>query len=70
MRISKNSARKSTKTVSSKPVKASRTANEYAKAQNYIKCAIDALGASAKNNDSKARESIANLSVVLFDLQK
>lgn len=40
----------------------------YEQAINFIHDAIDALGAVAKN-DPIARESIANLSVVLFDLK-
>lgn len=35
----------------------------------YIKSAIESLGERAKNGDILARESIANLSVVMFDLQ-
>lgn len=38
-------------------------------ASTYIKQAIDALGQIAKD-DIVAKESIANLSVVLLDLQK
>lgn len=41
----------------------------YDEAIDYIKCAISALGKSAKASDSVARESIANLSVVLMDLK-
>ena len=37
-------------------------------AQKYIKSAIECLGKDAKD-DVIARESIANLSVVLLDLQ-
>lgn len=40
----------------------------YEKAITCIRNAIDALGAVAKD-DALARESIANLSVVLFDLK-
>lgn len=40
---------------------------DYKEAQKHIKCAIDALGKQAKE-DVLAKESIANLSVVLFDL--
>jgi hypothetical protein len=35
---------------------------------NYIKSAIDVLGAEAKNNQ-KLKDAIANLSVVYFDLK-
>ena len=45
------------------------TANEYAKASEHIMCAISALGEKAKNGDSHAKDVIANLSVVLFDLK-
>lgn len=38
-------------------------------AVGYIKAAIDALGESAISGDTVAKESIANLSVVLFDLK-
>ena len=38
-------------------------------AKKYIKCAIDALGASAKSGDTVARDALANLSVILFDLK-
>ena len=41
----------------------------YAEASEYIQCAISALGKSAQNSDAIARESIANLSVVLMDLK-
>lgn len=43
--------------------------SNYSEASEYIKCAISALGEPAKNSDQIARESIANLSVVLMDLQ-
>lgn len=41
--------------------------SKYAQSKKYIKSAIDALGEVAKD-DVLAREAIANLSVVLFDL--
>lgn len=41
----------------------------YEKAMNHIKCAIDALGTNAIEGDTKAKDSIVNLSVVLLDLQ-
>lgn len=44
--------------------------NSYADAVEYIQCAIHSLGKDAKNQDVLARESIANLSVVLLDLKK
>lgn len=59
MRIKKTTSVKASKQVTSKP--------DYTAAQKHIKCAIDALGEKAKD-DVLAKESIANLSVVLFDL--
>ena len=44
-------------------------ADEYAKASEHIMCAISALGNKAKSGDSHAKDVIANLSVVLFDLK-
>lgn len=44
-------------------------ANDKAEAIKYVKCAIDSLGKSAKSGDKASREAIANLSVVLFDIQ-
>lgn len=44
-------------------------ADEYAKASEHIMCAISALGDKAKGGDSHAKDVIANLSVVLFDLK-
>lgn len=41
----------------------------YTEACDKIKCAIDILGKSAKS-DVLARESVANLGVVLLDLSK
>lgn len=42
---------------------------KYAEATNYIQSAIQALGAAAQDGDTLAKESIANLSVVLLDLK-
>lgn len=42
--------------------------NSYADGIKYIKMAIDSLATVARD-DQLAKESIANLSVVLFDLQ-
>jgi hypothetical protein len=52
-------------------IKASKTVNVNSKAEakKYIKCAIDALGASAKSGDTVSRDALANLSVILFDLK-
>lgn len=44
------------------------TDNKYADGVKYIKMAIDSLAACGKD-DKIAKDSIANLSVVLFDLQ-
>lgn len=41
----------------------------YQDAITSIKSAIDSLGELAISGDTLARESIANLSVILFDLQ-
>lgn len=51
---------------SSKPSK-SNNSSSYVEAQKHIRCAIDILGKEAKDN-VLAKESIANLSVVLLDL--
>lgn len=54
-----------------KPVKAStdKPAVDYSEAIDFIKSAIDALGDLAETGDALAKESIANLSVVLLDLK-
>lgn len=41
----------------------------YAEAINNIQSAIQALSKAAQDGDTLAKESIANLSVVLFDLK-
>ena len=41
----------------------------YDKAETHIRAAIECLGAEAINGDTKAKESIANLGVVLLDLK-
>lgn len=43
--------------------------SQYEDAIEYIQSAIQSLGKPAKDGDQIARESIANLSVVLFDLK-
>lgn len=48
-------------------VVSSATESKYAQSKKYIKSAIESLGSIAKD-DVLAREAIANLSVVLFDL--
>lgn len=42
---------------------------QYDKATAAIMCAIEALGNEAKAGDGKAKDAIANLSVVMFDLK-
>lgn len=61
MLIKKNNGKAET------PKLVSANAN-YEKCLKYIKSAIDVLGESAKQ-DSRARDAIANLSVVYFDLK-
>lgn len=43
--------------------------SNYAEAINNIQSAIQALSKAAQDGDTLAKESIANLSVVLFDLK-
>lgn len=64
MKIEKNAS-------GSKSVKGSETVKvgKYDEAVEYIQCAISELSKSAKKSDVLARESIANLSVVLMDLK-
>ena len=47
------------------PVNANRS---YERSRKYIRAAIDCLGTNAKD-DVLAKEAIANLSVILLDLQ-
>lgn len=69
MKISKNKVEATTSAVKSNTnTNANTKVGKYSDSQKYIRCAIDSLGASAKT-DARAREAIANLSVVLFDLQ-
>lgn len=49
--------------------KTNDSANNYSEEQKHIKAAIDLLGKKSKHNQL-ARESIANLSVVLLDLKQ
>ena len=60
-------ANKTLKIQKKNEVKASTS--DKTEAKKYIKCAIDALGASAKSGDAIARDALANLSVILFDLK-
>lgn len=62
MKITKNAK-------ATQSVKAATSKNKYQESREYIRAAIDTLGQTAKD-DPVARESIANLSVVLLDLQK
>ena len=48
--------------------KKSQTDISKEEAQKYIKCAIDELGKIAKS-DEVVKDSICNLSVILFDLK-
>ena len=50
-------------------VEATSKPDARSEAISYIKSAIEVLGDSAKSGDILAKESIANLSVVLFDLK-
>lgn len=62
MLIKKNSGKAET------PKNAVSANANYEKCLKYIKSAIDVLGETAKQ-DSRARDAIANLSVVYFDLK-
>lgn len=53
---------------SKKIAKVSASRNRYTEAQRHIKAAIDILATEAKDN-VVAKDSIANLSVVLFDIK-
>ena len=46
-----------------------QSSSDYNKAMKHIMCAISALGDKAKSGDNTARDAVANLSVVLFDLK-
>ncbi len=50
------------------PVTSTKSNDVYGQAIDHIKCAIDLLGSEAKTN-VVARESIANLGVVMFDIK-
>lgn len=63
MRIKKNNVEAAT------VVASESTEAKYADAIASIRSAIEALGSVAKSGDELAKESIANLSVILFDLQ-
>lgn len=61
--------KKTKRQTKSSSVTASHKSSNYVDAKESITAAIHSLGDAAKSGDSLARESIANLSVVLFDLQ-
>lgn len=42
----------------------------YSDATKSIKCAIDSLGKAAVSGDTRAKEAIANLSVIMLDMKK
>lgn len=67
MKISKRAIKANEEIVEVLPV-AEAPSCPYQEAIDCILCAIDSLGSIAKE-DELARESIANLSVVLFDLK-
>lgn len=67
MIIKKNQTANKELKIQKNKVTASKNNKEDAK--KYIKCAIDALGSSAKSGDTIARDALANLSVILFDLK-
>ena len=69
MRIKKNEIVANQKIAIQKKIDVQASTDNKAEAKRYIKCAIDALGASAKGGDTVARDALANLSVILFDLK-
>lgn len=60
-------AKKNSQPDNTKTAIKSTTDDKYSECRKYIRSAIDALGPIAKD-DVLARETIANLGVVLFDL--
>lgn len=68
MKIKKNSKINSQMTIQ-KPSKVNASKDNNAEAKKYIRCAIDALGKQAQSGDTVARDALANLSVILFDLK-
>jgi hypothetical protein len=69
MRIKKNEIIANQKIAVQKKSNIEATTDNKAEAKRYIKCAIDTLGASAKDGDIVSRDALANLSVILFDLK-
>ena len=65
-------AKKSIKAEEKNPIRSEETKPvdrpEYVTCMRHIKAAIDILGPSAKS-DARARDTIANLGVVLLDLR-
>lgn len=69
MRIKKKDAGIAASTNFTVPNNVPVITGRYAEAIDYIHSAIEALGEDAKNGDVIAKDSIVNLSVVLFDLK-
>lgn len=67
MRIQKSNSKIASKTGAVRSKVAAKT--QYNEATAAIMCAIEALGNEAKAGDGKAKDAIANLSVVMFDLK-
>jgi len=65
----KNSDVKSGRTIKTQKSGVTAALNSKTEAVEYIKSAIHTLGATAKD-DIIAKEAIANLSVILFDLKE
>lgn len=65
MKISKNKG----EGAKSQSIVQSSGGNCYDDAITYIKSAMNALNACAKNGDQVAKDSIVNMGVVAFDLQ-
>ena len=62
---------KITKTIraNTEPTKKTKVANPYEPSIELIKQAIESLGDVASAGDECAKEAIANLSVIMFELQ-
>lgn len=69
MRIKKNTNSRVNAQLTVQKPSAVRASKDVSEAKKYIKCAIDALGSSAKGGNAVSRDAIANLSVILFDLK-
>lgn len=71
MRIKKNSKSanvQSSKVTSQKSVSGKKKVSKYDEGVKHIRAAIDCLGLNCKD-DAVAREAIANLGVIMFDLK-